>query len=65
MEERKFECADCPFFTSHKYWNGYEFDYEDWCMYHDEMAGVCGNCTREVTTEDKDYEEDSNEEADE
>lgn len=55
--EKTYECFECPFFTSHKYWNGYELVDEDWCMYHDEEAGVCGSCTREPTYLDEDESE--------
>lgn len=54
---KTFECVECPFYTTHQYWNGYALDDEEWCMFHDEMTGICGNCTREVTTLDEDAEE--------
>ena len=51
--EKKFECVDCPFYDSKKVYNGYTYDYIDWCSYHDIETGCLGWCEREETYEDK------------
>lgn len=51
--EKKFECVDCPFYDSKRVYNGYAYDYIDWCSYHDIETGCLGWCEREETYEDK------------